>query len=208
MPVDPHLLALFTLTTLVAMVVPGPDMLFVLGCGMRGGPRVGLLATAGVATSEVVHVGIAAAGLAALLAAVPVAFTAVRVAGAAYLIVLGVRTIRRRHDEPARLPAGAVVSGRRAYLSGLATNLLNPKMIAFYLSLLPQFVPAGAAVGWSVLLVAIHIALGFTWSLVLVYLAGRASAFFRRPVVRRWLNRVTASVLVALGVRMAVAQGG
>src|SRR4051812_50181349 len=76
MPVDPRLLLAFVLTTLVAMVVPGPDMLFILGCGMRGGPRAGLLATAGVATSEAVHVAVAAAGLAALFAAVPVAFTA------------------------------------------------------------------------------------------------------------------------------------
>ncbi|MFC7104140.1 hypothetical protein ACFQQB_29095 [Nonomuraea rubra] len=61
MPIDPHLLALFTVTTIVAMITPGPDMLFVLGCGMRGGPRAGLLATAGVATSEAVHVAVAAA---------------------------------------------------------------------------------------------------------------------------------------------------
>ncbi|NUP02440.1 MAG: LysE family transporter, partial [Nonomuraea sp.] len=86
MPLDGHLLALFTVTTIIAMIMPGPDMLFVLGCGMRGGARAGLLATAGVATSEAVHVAVAAAGLAALFAAVPVAFTVVRVAGAAYLI--------------------------------------------------------------------------------------------------------------------------
>jgi threonine/homoserine/homoserine lactone efflux protein len=77
---------LFTVTTVIAMITPGPDMLFVLGCGMRGGPRAGLLATAGVATSE-------AAGLAALFEAVPVAFTVVRIAGAAYLIYLGVQML-------------------------------------------------------------------------------------------------------------------
>src|SRR6185295_11745988 len=93
MPIDPHLLALFAVTTTIAMVTPGPDMLFVLGCGMRGGPRAGLLATAGVATSEAVHVAVAAAGVAALFAAVPVAFTVVRIAGAAYLIYLGVQII-------------------------------------------------------------------------------------------------------------------
>jgi threonine/homoserine/homoserine lactone efflux protein len=86
MPIDHHLLAAFVVTTIVAMLAPGPDMLFVLGCGMRGGARAGLLATAGVATSEAVHIAVAAAGLTALFAAVPVAFTVVRVAGAAYLI--------------------------------------------------------------------------------------------------------------------------
>src|SRR4029079_14921028 len=82
MPIDQHLLLAFLLTTTIAMITPGPDMLFILGCGMRSGPRAGLLATAGVATSEAVHVAVAAAGLAALFAAVPVAFTAVRIVGA------------------------------------------------------------------------------------------------------------------------------
>ncbi|MDQ2788932.1 MAG: hypothetical protein DLM60_03165 [Pseudonocardiales bacterium] len=82
---------------MIAMVAPGPDMLFVVGCGMRGDPRAGLLATAGVATSEAVHIAVAAAGLTALIAAVPIAFTVVRIAGAAYLIYLGVQLIRHRN---------------------------------------------------------------------------------------------------------------
>src|SRR4051812_50113148 len=93
------------------MVVPGPDMLFVLGCGMRGGPRAGLLATAGVATSEAVHVAVAAAGLAALFAAVPGAFTAVRIVGAGDLIFLGGEMIRHRHDAIGGAPGGAGVVG-------------------------------------------------------------------------------------------------
>lgn len=89
-------------------------MLFVLGCGIRGGPRAGLLATAGVATSDALHVAVAAAGLAALFAAVPAAFTVVRIAGAAYLTYLGVQTIRRRGRGLADAqPATAGVSDRR-----------------------------------------------------------------------------------------------
>src|SRR5690349_24536586 len=103
------------------MVTPGPDMLFVLGCGMRGGPRAGLLATAGVATSEAVHVAVAAAGLAALFAAVPVAFTAVRIVGAAYLVYLGVQMIRHRNDAVDEAPGQAAMSGRKAYVAGLTT---------------------------------------------------------------------------------------
>src|SRR5882724_3619776 len=116
MPIDHHMLVLFAVTTTVAMVTPGPDMLFILGCGMRGGPRAGLLATAGVATSEVVHVTVAAAGLAALLAAVPVAFAVVRIVGAAYLIYLGVQMIRQRSSGQPEAPAAGVgMSARRAY---------------------------------------------------------------------------------------------
>src|SRR5439155_4194213 len=124
MPVDPHLLLAFVVTTIIAMVTPGPDMLFILGCGMRGGPKAGLLATAGVATSEAIHVAVAAAGLAALFAAVPVAFAVVRITGAAYLIYLGVQAIRNRK----KLPEATGGKVGRAYLSGLLTNLLNPKM--------------------------------------------------------------------------------
>src|SRR6266508_1276580 len=118
MPIDQHLLLVFAVTTIIAMITPGPDMLFILGCGMRGGPKAGLLATAGVATSEAIHVAVAAAGLAALFAAVPVAFTVVRVAGAGYLVYLGVQAIRNGKPLVKK-------TADRAYLSGLLTNLLN-----------------------------------------------------------------------------------
>jgi threonine/homoserine/homoserine lactone efflux protein len=137
MPIDQHLLLAFGVTTFIAMISPGPDMLFVLGCGMRGGPGAGLLATAGVATSEVVHIVVAAAGLAALFAAVPMAFTVVRIVGAAYLVYLGVQIIRNRkksQDDVADI--GGAVSARKAYLAGLWTNLLNPKMVTFTIAFL------------------------------------------------------------------------
>lgn len=108
---------------------------------MRGGPRAGPFATAGVATSEAVHVAVAAAGLAALFAAVPTAFAVVRLVDAVYLVHLGVQTIRRRkgvRSEPAG--DGGGVSARRAYLRGLATTLPNPKMVTCTIASLPQFV--------------------------------------------------------------------
>lgn len=114
-PVDQHLFILFLIATLVAMISPGPDMLFILGCGMRGGPRAGLLATAGVATSEVAHITLAAAGLSAFLAAAPAAFTALRIAGAAYLTYLGVQAIRRRGEERLETASMTGISGRRAF---------------------------------------------------------------------------------------------
>src|SRR5258708_15515596 len=99
MPVNTHLFALLLAPTALVMIAPGPDMLFVLGCGMRGGPRAGLLATAGVATSEALHITVAAAGLSAFFASAPLALDAMRIIGAAYLIYLGVQTIRHRGHE-------------------------------------------------------------------------------------------------------------
>ncbi|WP_433463784.1 LysE family translocator [Spirillospora sp. CA-142024] len=203
MPVDSHLLAIFFVTSLIAMVIPGPDMLFILGCGMRGGPRAGLLATAGVATSEAVHVAVAAAGLAALFAAVPVAFTAVRIVGAAYLIYLGVQTLRHRRDEDVA-PAG--VSGRRAYLNGLVTNLLNPKMVTFTIAFLPQFIDPGLGHVWAqfAILGAILIVLEFIVDGTVGVLAGRIGDWLRsRHTARRRLNATVGTLFIGLGIRLA-----
>ncbi|MFD0970091.1 LysE family translocator [Plantactinospora endophytica] len=208
MPIDQHLLLAFTLTTIVAMVTPGPDMLFVLGCGMRGGSRAGLLATAGVATSEAVHVAVAAVGLAALFAAAPTAFAVVRIVGAAYLIYLGVQLIRHRRDAQAELPTGGGgLSGRRAYLSGLLTNLLNPKMVTFTIAFLPQFINPELGQVWLqfVILGAILVGFEFLVDGAVGIFAGRIGGWLRRRVaVRRRIDAATGGIFIGLGVRLAV----
>ncbi|MFI6789823.1 LysE family translocator [Nonomuraea sp. NPDC050383] len=208
MPIDPHLLALFSVTTIIAMITPGPDMLFVLGCGMRGGPRVGLLATAGVATSEAIHVAVAAAGLAALFEAVPVAFTVVRIVGAAYLIYLGVQAIRKRDDSPMDVAVGGgSITGRRAYLSGLMTNLLNPKMVTFTIAFLPQFISPGLGQVWLqfAILGVILIALEFLVDGAVGVLAGRIGGWLRhRRAARRRIDVATGGIFVGLGVTLAL----
>lgn len=205
--VNEHLFVLFLITTSVAMISPGPDMLFILGCGMRGGPRAGLLATTGVATSEVIHITLAAAGLSAFFAAAPTAFTALRIAGGAYLVYLGVQAIRHRGEDLFELDeSDAGMPGRVAYLRGLLTNLVNPKMITFTIAFLPQFVDPRLGRVWLqfVILGAVFIALEFLVDGTVGVLAGRIGRWLsRRQRARRRLDVATGSVFIGLGVRLA-----
>ncbi|WP_035855154.1 LysE family translocator [Cryptosporangium arvum] len=207
MPIDSHLLTLFVVTTLVAMITPGPDMLFVLGCGIKGGPRAGLLATAGVASSEAIHVALAAVGLAALFAAVPTAFAVVRVIGGLYLIYLGVQLIRRRKGGVTDVPAaGSGMSGRRAYLNGLVTNLLNPKMVTFTLAFLPQFIDPALGRVWLqfVVLGVLLIVIEFLIDGSVGVLAGRIGGWLRkRHAARRRIDVATGGLFIGLGFRLA-----
>ncbi|WP_086821017.1 LysE family translocator [Allokutzneria sp. NRRL B-24872] len=208
MPVDPHLLALFTMTTLVAMLTPGPDMLFVLGCGIKGGPRAGLFATAGVAVSEIVHVALAAAGLAALFEAAPTAFTVVRVVGAAYLIYLGVQMIRHRGEQTPDVEAsGGGMTARKAFLNGLFTNLINPKMVTFTIAFLPQFVSPELGQVWLqfAILGAVLVVLEFIVDGTVGVLAGRIGGWLRRRrSAKRRIDVATGGIFIGLGVRLAV----
>lgn len=208
MPIDQHLLAVFLVTTMIAMLTPGPDMLFVLGCGVRGGPRAGLLATAGVATSEAIHVAVAAAGLAALFLAAPVAFTVVRIVGAAYLIYLGIQLIRHRGDGQDTQPMpGGGISGRRAYLNGLLTNLLNPKMVTFTIAFLPQFINPALGRVWVqfAILGAILIVLEFLVDGTVGVLAGRIGGWLRhRRAARSRVDVTTGGIFIGVGVRLAI----
>ena len=167
---------------------------------------MGLLATAGIATGEVVHVAVAAVGLAALFAAVPVAFGVVRVAGAVYLFYLGVQVIRRRNETSGAIPVpGSQLSGRRVYLSGLLTNLLNPKMVTFTIAFLPQFVDPRLGAVWLqfAVLGVILLALEFLVDGAVGVLAGRIGAWLRRRrAARRRLDIAMGGLFIGLGVRL------
>ncbi|MCK2244522.1 MULTISPECIES: LysE family translocator [unclassified Crossiella] len=207
MPIDLHLLALFTLATMVAMLTPGPDMLFVLGCGIKGGPRAGLFATAGVAVSEAVHVALAAVGLAALFEAAPTAFTVVRIAGAVYLVYLGVQMIRNRGQEsPDEVQSGGGMTARKAFLNGLFTNLINPKMVTFTIAFLPQFINPALGQVWLqfAILGAVLIVLEFLVDGTVGVLAGRIGGWLRtRRAAKRRIDMATGGIFIGLGVKLA-----
>src|SRR4029450_7537147 len=138
--VSGEVLVAYLAVVTVLMLTPGPDMLFVLASGVRSGSRAGFIAAVGGAGGEPTHLLAAAAGLAALFQAAPLLYDLVRFAGAAYLLWLGVRSLRTRGGHRAAGGRGGGPSPRRAFWRGLVTNVLNPKMALFTLSPLPQFV--------------------------------------------------------------------
>lgn len=207
MPIDSQLLVAFVLTTTIAMIVPGPDMLFVMACGAKGGPRAGILATAGVAVSEAIHVTVAAAGLTAVFLAVPTLFTLVRVLGAGYLVYLGVQAIRHRGSGLRSDPANSTdLTGRRAFSRGLMTNLLNPKMVTFTVALLPQFVAPEAGPVWLqfAILGVILVVLEFLVDGTVGIAAGRLSQWLRsRRRVQTATEVAVGGVFIGVGAKLA-----
>jgi threonine/homoserine/homoserine lactone efflux protein len=207
--VDHRLLVFVAIASLVT-VTPGADMALVARNVLRGGFRAGLRTSGGVLSGLVVWAFLSAVGIAALVAASATAFTVLKVAGAAYLIYLGMTTLLatcgtdRRGWTGATAPTSGSPSFASLYRQGLLNNLLNPKIGVFYTTFLPQFVEPGRSVlAWTLLLASIHICIGIVWLTVYVWLVARVRTFLTRPRVWRALDRVTGSVLVALGVRLA-----
>ena len=190
-------------------VLPGPDFAVVVRWAASGGRRSGLLASCGVAAGLLVWGVLTVLGLSALLAASPVAYAVVRYLGAAYLVWMALRLLWRSFRErgSARLasasPSAAGGSGA-AFRQGLLTNLLNPKIAAFYVGVLPLLVPHGAPRALTLAaLVLCHVVLGLIWLGLVSVLVARGSSVLGRPRVRAWLDRVTAVVLLGFAARLA-----
>lgn len=195
----------YLLTLTVLMLTPGPDMLFCLASGLKGGPRSGLLAATGAATGEVVHISTAAVGLAAMFRAAPLLFDTVRLLGAAYLLLLGIRAFHHRHQGVGE-GNQAGTSANRAYWRGLLTNLLNPKVALFTIALLPQFTDpqAGNLAFQFLVLGACFVALEIAVDGTVGILAGRLARLLRARNARRNLNLTAGSIYLGLGAKLAL----
>jgi RhtB (resistance to homoserine/threonine) family protein len=193
----------------VIVVLPGPDMALVLRNGVASGRRAALETAVGINAGLLVWALAAAVGIAAILSASATAFTALKLAGAAYLVWLGVRALHDAWRGASTLPRAAAGSrpGRvdSAFRQGLLSNLLNPKIALVFTTLIPQFVePGDPAVARTILLAAIFIGMGLVWLTSYALLVAQVGSLLRRPVVRRVLNAIVGTVLMALGVRLAL----
>ncbi|MFI1726878.1 LysE family translocator [Streptomyces sp. NPDC020489] len=201
--VDMSLYAAFLVAALALCVTPGPDMMFIVAMGGRGGPAAGVMAAFGVACAMFVHTVAAALGLSALFLALPTLYHVLRWAGAAYLLYLAVKAFRDRSAMGEGTAAGPGM--RRAFWQGAVTNLLNPKVILFNVAFLPQFVAPDRGHVWEQFLVlglSITV-MGFLVDGSIGLVSGKLSALLRRSRrVARGLNVFSGTVFTGLAVRL------
>jgi len=202
MPLD--VLLPFLLGSILVTVIPGADMALVTRQVLVGGTALAQRTIFGNLTGLLGHGVALAAGLSALLVASASAYTAVKLAGAACLVYLGVQALRASGRPPAEVPLDAGVP-RRAFLQGLISTVLNPKPALFFLTFLPQFVDRDAPVlPQTLTLAAIHVVVGLIWLSAYARLVQRVRATLTAPRVKAWLERTTGAVLIAFGLRVAV----
>jgi threonine/homoserine/homoserine lactone efflux protein len=199
----------FIPVALLLTLLPGADTALVTRNALALGFPGARWTILGILTGCLIHATASALGLSAILATSARAYETVKLVGAAYLVWIGIQSIRGASTTAAPVGAHAesaslAWSGSHPFVQGFLTNILNPKVALFYLTFLPQFIPAGAPVlRTSLLLAMIHNVLGFAWLSLYARFVDRLRVALTRPVVKAWLERVTGGALVALGARLA-----
>ena len=198
---EPHTLLIFAGASLALYLAPGPDMLLIANRAIAGGARAGAAAA------------LAAFGLATLLTVWPVAFTVMKWAGAAYLVYLGLMMLLTRDRGGLSILPTARGTAWRLFRQGLLVNLMNPKIALFFMAFLPQFVdpnlmgPLASPAAQILFFGALFNAGSLIWVLTQAALFARLGAWlFDRPSVRRWIERLSGTVLLALAARLATSE--
>ena len=204
--IDATLLA-FAGVSLLLAVTPGPDMAVVKKNALAHGRRGVFLTTSGIALALVIWVTATAVGLSALLRASEGVLLALKIAGAAYLAYLGVRTLLESRAQPADLLAGAppAAPAHAVFRQGFLSAISNPKLGVFFVTFLPQFVLPGQPVLARLLVLGVVFALiGWAWMNVYGLFVTRLRDFITAPRVRQWMQRITGVVLLGFGARLAL----
>lgn len=209
----------FTAACTIFTLTPGVDTAMVLRSAATGGPKRGIAAAAGICLGLLMWGFGAASGLSLLLAASRTGFMVVKFCGAAYLLWLGVNMWRHKPKPVAEAPneaAGKILDAcctrildacgtRAAFRRGFTSNMLNPKVGVFYITFLPQFIPAHAFVpAFSLLLTCINLGLEMLWFGALIALTVPLARTLARPAVKRAMDRITGATLIGFGLRLGL----
>lgn len=207
MPAFDILLA-FAATVAIFAFVPGPSMLYAAARTMAGGRRAGMMAVLGIHIGAYVHIVAAAAGLSALFHAVPVAYMVVKLAGAAYLVWLGISLFRAKDARPEDVTDGFSKSSSAAFVQSMTVEILNPKTAIFFLAFLPQFVDGAAAfpVWLQLAILGVIVNTMFTVAdTMVVVLAGVVITRLKgSSAVRKAMQRAGGGILIGLGAHLAL----
>jgi threonine/homoserine/homoserine lactone efflux protein len=199
-----HAVTAFAALSLIMTITPGPDSLLVLRSSLRDGRSAGARVAAGATCGSLAWGAASAVGVTAVLAASAQIYRGVQLAGAAYLVYLGIHswhTRSARQDAPGRRER---VTGFRA---GLLSNVLNPKVGLFFLAVMPQFIPHRApAAGYTLTFAVVDMLIAGTWLAIVVWVSDRARTALRREAVRQTLDRIAGAALIGLGLRVAAEQ--
>lgn len=207
---------LFIAAVMLLSVTPGPDTAYIVGRSIAQGRGAGVVSALGIALGCVVHTLACAFGLTALLAASVTAFTIVKFAGAIYLIYLGIRLILvkpaaaktgdKNSEAEAIRARAAPKSLQQLFTQGFVTNVLNPKVVLFFVSFIPQFVAADSAHKTLAFLALglVFVLVSTFWNTFVAWIAGSVTQRFSgKPSVKLWLDRVVGSAFVGLGIKLA-----
>ncbi|CCD37199.1 Lysine exporter protein (LYSE/YGGA) [Candidatus Paraburkholderia kirkii UZHbot1] len=204
----------FLIAVFLLNVTPGPDTAYIVGRSVAQGRSAGIVSALGISAGCIVHTLACAFGLTAILAASATAFTVIKIAGAVYLIYLGVRFIFTKHDDASvarekQAPEKAAPKSlRQLFAQGFITNVLNPKVVLFFVSFFPQFVAADSqhkALAFLTLGI-VFIAMSTVWNSFVAWIAGSVTERFAgKSGVKKWLDRGVGSAFVGLGIKLATA---
>jgi threonine/homoserine/homoserine lactone efflux protein len=201
-PIDPSLLGGFIVASVAIVVSPGPDTVLILRYALTGGRGIGLAAVSGVQLGLLVHITLAVLGISLIIASSPVLFRAVAVAGAAYLAWLGVQSLRGEGGLELKTQGPKATAGRALREAALC-NILNPKVILWFLALLPNFVDPGRNVPSQVIALSlVLIAINIAWQAPMALAADGVRRWLGRPEVRRMVNRASGATLIGMAVLM------
>jgi len=204
--------AFFLVAVFLLNVTPGPDTAYIVGRSVAQGRGAGIVSALGISAGCIIHTLACAFGLTAILAASATAFTVIKVAGAIYLIYLGVRLIFTKHDDAEASRAAqtnekaAPKSLLQLFAQGFVTNVLNPKVVLFFVSFFPQFVAADSQHKTLAFLTLgiVFIAMSTVWNSFVAWIAGSVTERFAgKSGVKKWLDRGVGSAFVGLGIKLA-----
>ena len=198
----------FLIAAIALNLTPGADTMYILGRSISQGKRAGILSALGISTGSIFHIIFATLGLSVILAKSAIAFEIVKYAGALYLIFLGIKLLVSKTKEKFEIDKKIEkTSSKKIYLSGVFTNLLNPKVALFFLAFIPQFIdPAYAESPMPFLILGLtFLFTGTIWCLVLAIFASKLSKGIRENhKINSWLNKITGSIFVVLGIKLAL----